>query len=76
MMNPGGLKGALPGGLVSGGALGAREQFSLPEGDVILEWPCPMSHAGFEDFAEWLKLVQRKIARISSEHESLNGLKK
>ena len=58
------------------GAPKAKEQFSLPEGDVILEWPCPLSRESFEDFADWLKLVQRKIARISSEHESLNGLKK
>jgi hypothetical protein len=52
---------------MTSGGLRAKELFSLPEGDAILEWPCPMSPESYIEFCEWLALVKRKIERISQE---------
>ena len=46
------------------GHLRAKEVFSLPEGDITMEWPIPMSQESFKDFCEWMNLVQRKMSRL------------
>jgi hypothetical protein len=40
-----------------------RDVFSLPEGEVVLQWPEPLSSESYEDFESWLKLVLRKVKR-------------
>jgi hypothetical protein len=35
----------------------------LAEGNVTIQWPATMSAESFEDFKDWLKLLQRKIER-------------
>ena len=40
-----------------------QDIFSLDEGQVIIQWPANMSEDSFEDFKEWLRLVEKKIGR-------------
>lgn len=40
-----------------------RDIFSLNEGEVIIQWPCPLSSDSVDDLTAWLELVKRKIAR-------------
>lgn len=40
-----------------------QDVFSLPEGEIVLEWPEPLSPESYEDFESWLKLVLRKVKR-------------
>lgn len=40
-----------------------RDIFSLDEGEVVIEWPCPLSSDSVDDLTAWLELVKRKIAR-------------
>lgn len=40
-----------------------QDVFSLPEGEIVLEWPEPLSPESYEDFESWLKLVLRKAKR-------------
>jgi hypothetical protein len=37
--------------------------YSLPEGRVVIQWPSTMSAESIKDVKDWLKLVERKIAR-------------
>lgn len=40
-----------------------RDIFSLDEGEVVFEWPSPLSSGSLDDLTDWLELVKRKIAR-------------
>jgi hypothetical protein len=40
-----------------------QDVFSLPEGEVVLQWPEPLSPESYEDFESWLNLVLRKVKR-------------
>ncbi len=40
-----------------------QDVFSLPEGDVTLQWPERLSQESYEDVEAWTKLILRKIKR-------------
>src|SRR5882724_1425513 len=40
-----------------------HEIFSMTEGQVAIEWPAVLSKESFEDFKDWLKILERKIGR-------------
>lgn len=43
---------------------GARQDlFSLPEGTVTVSWPASISQESFQDIADWLTILERKIKR-------------
>lgn len=44
-----------------------QDVFSLPEGEIVLQWPEPLSSESYEDFESWLKLVLRKVKRSVQE---------
>jgi hypothetical protein len=44
-----------------------QDVFSLPEGEVVLQWPEPLSSESYEDFESWVKLVLRKVKRSVQE---------
>lgn len=43
------------------------ECFSLPEGPITLQLPMPISRESYEEFSEWLQLLDRKMKRMSFE---------
>lgn len=44
-----------------------EDVFSLSEGRVVIQWPTPLSAESLQDLKDWLKLVERKIARSVKE---------
>jgi hypothetical protein len=40
-----------------------EDVFSLSEGRVVIQWPTPLSADSIQDLKDWLKIVERKIAR-------------
>jgi hypothetical protein len=40
-----------------------QDVFTLSEGDVTIQWPEQLSQESFEDFADWLRILERKIKR-------------
>lgn len=52
---------------MAGGALIRNEVrqdiFSLSEGPVTIQWPASLSAESYEDVADWLEIVKRKIGR-------------
>jgi hypothetical protein len=46
-----------------------QDVFSLPEGEIVLQWPEPLSAESYEDFESWVKLVLRKIKRSVHEQQ-------
>jgi hypothetical protein len=52
-----------------------QDVFSLPEGEVVLQWPEPLSSESYEDFESWLKLVLRKVKRAVQEPEKAGEVK-
>jgi len=40
-----------------------QDVFTLSEGDVVLQWPAGLSPESFEDFKDWLRLIERKVGR-------------
>jgi hypothetical protein len=44
-----------------------QDVFSLAEGQVMIQWPSVLSKESFEDIADWLKILERKIGRSVSE---------
>jgi len=46
-----------------------QDVFSLTEGEVILRWPTPLSADSIADLKDWLKIVERKIARSTASNE-------
>jgi hypothetical protein len=50
----------------SGGSATMRQDvFSLTEGEVILNWPTPLSQESIEEFTDWLDLVKRRVIRAT-----------
>lgn len=51
--------------IIQDGATNTRnEVFSLDDGgEVVITWPSPLPPAAIEDIKEWLRIVERKIAR-------------
>jgi hypothetical protein len=48
-----------------------EDVFSLSEGRVVIQWPAPLSANSIQDVKDWLKIVERKIARsVTSPEES------
>jgi len=56
------------------GAKMKQDVFSLAEGEVVISWPTPLSPDSIQDLKDWLKIVERKIARSTAEEKS-EGLK-
>jgi hypothetical protein len=52
-----------------------QDVFSLPEGEVVLQWPEPLGSESYEDFESWLKLVLRKVKRAVQEPEKAGEVK-
>ena len=49
-----------------------QDIFSLAEGTVSIQWPTPLSAESIEDLKDWLKIVERKIARsVASAEDQL-----
>jgi hypothetical protein len=40
-----------------------QDIFSLAEGTVTIQWPAALSAESFQDLADWLDIVKRKIGR-------------
>jgi hypothetical protein len=40
-----------------------EDVYSLPEGRIVIQWPSTLSQESIQDIKDWLKLVERKIAR-------------
>lgn len=57
-----------------GGSANMRQDvFSLAEGEAVLSWPTPLSADSIADLRDWLKIVERKIARAeTAQHEATN----
>jgi hypothetical protein len=36
---------------------------SLTEGRIVIQWPSPLSKESVQDCLDWLKLIERQIAR-------------
>jgi hypothetical protein len=49
------------------GAKMKQDVFSLAEGEVVISWPTPLSPDSIQDLKDWLKIVERKIARSTPE---------
>jgi len=54
---------AVHGGIPPKGPGMRQEVFALAEGDVVIQWPEPISADSFQDFSDWLKILERKIRR-------------
>ncbi len=51
-----------------------EDVFSLPEGDVVLQWPSQLSAESYEDLAAWTEIILRKIKRaVSSASDNVVG---
>jgi hypothetical protein len=50
-----------------------QDVFSLPEGEVVLEWPEPLSPESYEDFESWINLVLRRVKRSVREPTKEQG---
>jgi hypothetical protein len=44
--------------------------YSLPEGRVVIQWPCALTPESIQDIKDWLKLVERKISRSPAPHDT------
>jgi hypothetical protein len=44
-----------------------QDVFSLDSGDVTISWPVPLTQEAITDIKDWLKIVERKIARSLAE---------
>lgn len=44
-----------------------QDVFSVAEGEVVLNWPTPLSADSIEDLRVWLKIMERKITRSTPE---------
>ncbi|MGA2299482.1 MAG: hypothetical protein ABSG77_02160 [Candidatus Acidiferrum sp.] len=47
-----------------------EDVFSLKEGRVVLQWPTPLSEESVQDLKDWLRIVERKLARAVPPKES------
>ena len=44
-----------------------QDVFSLAEGTVTIQWPTPLSADSIQDLKDWLKIVERKITRSTTD---------
>lgn len=47
-----------------------EDVYTLPEGDVVLQWPDRLSQASFEEIEDWTRLMLRKLKRQVAEQPS------
>jgi hypothetical protein len=47
-----------------------EDVFSIAEGRVVIQWPSPLSAESIQDLKDWLKIVERKIARSTQSSEA------
>lgn len=47
-----------------------EDVFTLPEGDVILQWPEVISQESYQDLKSWTDLMMRKIQRSIGKNEA------
>lgn len=47
-----------------------QDIFSLSEGTVTIQWPTRLSADSIQDLKDWLKIVERKIARSATEESA------
>jgi hypothetical protein len=66
------FKGAVA-NMLSNKATMREDVFSLTEGKATIQWPAPLSQESIEDLRDWLKIVERKIARSAAEGEKSKG---
>jgi hypothetical protein len=52
---------------LSNKAIMREDVFSLTEGKATIQWPSPLSQESIQDLKDWLKIVERKIARSAPE---------
>jgi len=51
-----------------------QDSWTLPEGQVLFQWPAQIGTESFEDLKDWMELQLRKIARsIKKPDESEKG---
>jgi hypothetical protein len=53
-----------------------QDVFSLNEGTCTIQWPTNLSPESLEDIKDWLKIVERKIARSTSERTTIQAEEK
>lgn len=41
------------------------DQLSLDDGKIIITYPCPMTRFEFDDFRQFLALIERKLERLA-----------
>ena len=58
-----------PPNLLSKNTTMREDVFSLAEGQVKIQWPTPLSSESIQDLKDWLKIVERKIARSVAPEE-------
>jgi hypothetical protein len=44
-----------------------QDVFSLTEGEVVLNWPTPLSADSIEEFTDWLELVKKRVTRATKD---------
>ena len=44
-----------------------QDVFSVPEGEISIQWPVSLSPESFEDVGDWLDILKRKIGRSVKE---------
>lgn len=44
-----------------------EDVFSLAEGNVVFQWPTPLSADSIADLKDWLKILERKVSRQAPE---------
>ena len=47
-----------------------EDVFSLQEGNVSIQWPSSLSRESYQDLADWLEILKRKIGRSVQSEES------
>lgn len=50
-----------------------QDVFSLNEGTCTIQWPTNLSPESLQDLKDWLKIVERKIARSTSDSTTSQG---
>ena len=60
---------------LSNKAIMREDVFSLTEGKATIQWPAPLSQESIQDLKDWLKIVERKIARSTGESDKNDPVK-
>jgi hypothetical protein len=56
-----------------GGTKMLTETFVLSEGSVTIQWPSALSPDSFEDFKDWLQLLERRVKRSVKAEKASEG---